>query len=132
MSKKKLKNISKIRGNVLGIEMALSILEDDLSFVEEKLSFLTKVEEDLIYNIDFLRKPEIISVMSEYHKSITELKVIRKEIIKNRNLKIKIQKDIEKNMKSYDYYMDKLEQAYKDMEEDKVILLFKRKDDGEQ
>lgn len=124
------KKISEIRGQVLGLEMALSILEDDLDFVLEKLYFLNKLEADLEYNIKFLKNPKIVSVVGEYHKSIEELKMVKQEITKHKNIKIKLEKDMEIKLKNYQHYIDELEATYKDMEKEKVILLFKRKDDG--
>jgi len=130
MRNKKLVRIKKIRGQVLGLEMALKLIEDDLDVVLDRLIFLLKVEEDLVYNIDLHRSNKVITVVSEYKKSIQELGNIRKEIIKHKNLKSRLQKKLEKKLESYSYYIDELEAAYKDLEAEQVILLFDRDKDG--
>jgi len=129
MRNKKLARIKKIRGEVLGLEMALKLIEDDLDVVLDRLMFLLRVEADLVYNIDLHRSNKVITVVSEYKKSIDELGNIRKEIIKHKNLKSQLQKKLEKKLESYSYYIDELEAAYRDLESEQVILLFDRNKD---
>jgi len=132
MRNEKLKRLNKIRGELLGIEMALKLIEDDLDVILDRLVFLLKVESDLVYNINLHRSNKVISVVSEYKKSINQLSDIRKEIIKHRNLQDQLRKKMEKKLESYDYYIRELEIAYDNLKNDQVILLFNKgkKDDS--
>jgi len=129
MKNEKIKKIYKLRGEVLGLEMALKLLEDDIDAVVESLMILRRLEADLEYNIDFLKKPEIISMVVEYKKSIDELKIVKKEISQYISLQNKLDAKMEKKLKSYEYYINELEIAYKELEKEPVILIFKRKED---
>lgn len=126
MKNEKIKRISKLRGEVLGLEMALKLLEDDLEAVLDSLILLNKLETDLEYNIDFLKKPGIISMVNEYRRSKHELKIVKKEIAQQTHLQNKLMDRMEKKTKSYEYYINELEVAYKELEEESVILIFKR------
>lgn len=115
---------------VLGIEMNLSLLEDDLDIATRQLCYLHKIEDDLMYNINLHKSGAVISVAKEYKKSIDELGMVRKEIIKHRNQINTIKIRIEKKLESYEYYLSELESAFDDLNREPVILLFRRKDDG--
>lgn len=127
MKNNRFKKLAEIKGSILGIQMALKLLEDDLDAIIEQLNVLSKMEEDLEYNVKFLKKPEVISVITEHKKSITELKKVRSEIDKYKSLKNKIESDITKKFENYDYYIKEFENMYQDIEAEPVVLDFKGK-----
>lgn len=122
----KLKKITEIKSAIVGVEMSLGVLRDDLEFVKGRLSFLNKIEEDLVYNINFLKRPDITSVIGEYKRSIVELNSVREEISTQSNLKNKLIKKIDKATENLNYYMDELKHIYDEIEQEKVVLLFKK------
>jgi len=131
MKNNKLEKVEELRGIMLGLEMNLKLLDDDLEEVIKNLIHLKKIESDLIYNINLHRSGKVITVVKEYKRSIDELKVVEEEIVKHKNFKDSIEKKIDKKLKSYDYYLNEFEQAYNNLNSEKVVLLF-RKDTDEQ
>tara|TARA_R100000951_G_C2604167_1_gene169104 strand:+ start:488 stop:892 length:405 start_codon:yes stop_codon:yes gene_type:complete len=131
MKNNKLEKVNELRGIMLGLEMNLKLLDDDLDEVVKNLIHLHKIESDLVYNIKLHKSGKVITVAKEYRRSIDELKIIKEEIIKHKNNKDMIQKKMEKKLKAYDYYLSEYEQAFDDLNSEKVILLF-RKDKDEQ
>ena len=131
MKNSKLQRVDKLRGIMLGLEMNLKLLDDDLGEVCNILIHLTKIESDLIYNIKLHKSNKVITVAKEFQRSKDELVVIKEEIIKYNNFKDSIEKKIEKKLKAYQYYMDEHETAYNQLNSEAVILLF-RKDKNEQ
>ena len=69
--------------------------------------------------------------MTAYKRSIDELELCRTEITKYRNFRSNIQKELDKKIESYDYYLSEYERSYDDLNNDAVVLLF-RKDTDEQ
>lgn len=122
MKSKKLKKIKKAREALLGVEMALGMLEEDLNVIVDRLYVLLKVEEDLMYNIKLHKSNKVISVIGEYRKSTEQLKEIRQEISKHRGIQTKLQKTMETRLKNYDYHINELEKAYDELEKEAVVL----------
>jgi secreted Zn-dependent insulinase-like peptidase len=129
MMNKKLLRKAELNNIILGIEMNLSLLEQDLDVVESNLSYLSKIQKDLIYNINLHKTGKVISVMSEYKKSIYELKMVRDEMIKYNNFKKNIVIKMNDYIKSYDRYLDELENIHQSLNNESVILLFKGKNE---
>lgn len=132
MKNEKLERVRKLRGIMLGLEMNLNLLEQDLDVVNKELCHLVQIEDDLKYNINLHKSGKVISVVKEYKRSIDELEIIRKEIIKYRNHRDSLEKKLEKKLKSYDYYLNEFEKAYDDLNSEAVILLFRKGKDGKE
>jgi len=126
MKNKRLKTLRELQGMVLGIEMNLKLLEDDLDAVSRNIIYLNKIEGDLVYNINLHRSNEVISVVTEYRKSINELGMVRKKIAEHKWKKQTIENRLKKKMESYDYYLKELEAEYDRVNSEPVILLFRR------
>lgn len=105
--------------------MNLSLIEDDLDEVNVNLIYLSKIQEDLIYNVNLHRSGRVITVITEYQKSLNELELIKLKIIELKNSRIFLKTEMEKKLKSYDYYLDQYEKIYNELEEP-VVLIFKR------
>lgn len=132
MKNEKLQKVNELRGLMLGIEMNLKLLDDDLESVDMELIHFQKMESDLIYNINLHKSGKVITVVREYRRSIDELKIIKDEIIKYKNFRDTIMKKMEKKLESHKYYLDKFEQAYEDLNSESVILLFRKDKKREQ
>lgn len=132
MKNKKLERVNEIRGIMLGLEMGIKILDDDLESVDMELIHLNKIESDLIYNINLHRSGKVITVVKEYKRSIDELEIIKQEIIKHNNFRITIQKKMDKKLDSHKYYLDEFEKAYNDLNSESVILLFRKDKDKDE
>ena len=126
MKNKRLKNLREYQEMVLGIEMNLKLLEDDLDTISRGIVYLTRLENDLIYNINLHRSNEVISVVTEYKRSVDELGEVRKRIAEHKSKKNTIETRLKKKLESYDYYIRELEAEYDRVNSEPVILLFRR------
>jgi len=122
-----LNKVKKLKDALLGLEMELDILEADLFELTVDLKHLNKIEESLIYNIDFLKKDGIIAVASEYKKSVEQLKTVRDKILKYQSLKNKVMNSMKQKIQSKDFYQEEFNKRYKELENNQVLLVFKIK-----
>jgi len=127
-----LNKVKKLKDALLGLEMELDILEADLFELTVDLKHLNKIEESLIYNIDFLKKDGIIAVASEYKKSVEQLKTVRDKILKYQSLKNKVMNSMKQKIQSKDFYQEEFNKKYKELENNQILLVFRKKkeDDG--
>lgn len=130
MKKTKLQRIKELQGVVLAIEMDLKLLDDDLDTVTKHITYLKRLENDLIYNINLHRSDQVISVVTEYKKSLNELDLVRQEMSKQKSKIAVIKNRIDRKMKAYDYYMQQFDQEFNRLNSEPVILLFRRNSDG--
>lgn len=126
MKNSKLQRVDELRGIMLGLEMNLKLLDDDLDEVCNNLIHLTKLEADLTYNIKLHKSGTVITVAKEFKRSIDELVIIKEEIIKHNNSKFSIERKMEKKLESYEYYMKEHELAFEQLNSEAVILLFRK------
>lgn len=126
--KRKKSKIDELRGKLMGLEMALQMLEDDLDTINANLAYLEKLRKDLVYNINLHRSGKVITVVTEYKKSIDELEVVRAEIVKFQNHKDTVKKSMAKKLKTYDYYFtDYVEEVDRAQRQPKILLFRKEK-----
>ena len=126
MKKKKLESLKQLQGAVLGIEMELKLLSDDLETVERNIIYLNKIEGDLLYNIKLHKSNHIVSVVSEYRKSINQLATVRKKLAEHKSKKFSLEAALEKKIKNYEYYNKELEVEFERVNSESVILLFRK------
>jgi hypothetical protein len=119
------KRLDNIKGMVVGLEMETNLLEHDLGRIEVDLFYLDKMQRDLVYNINLLKRDDIVSVISQYRKSVDALREVRKQIIKFRYLRQDLQKNIESRLKQCEYY---LEQFKRECENNHKLLQFKKRE----
>ena len=122
-----LNKVKKLKDALLGLEMELDILESDLFELTVDLKHLHKAKEGLMYNIDFLKKDGIVAVASEYKKSVEQLKIISGKILKYQALKSKVMSNMKEKIKSKDFHQKSFEEAYKELENDPILLVFKKR-----
>jgi len=103
--------------------METNLLEHDLNRIEIDLFYLDRLQRDLTYNINLLRRDDIVAVLPEYKKSMEALEEVRTNIIKFSNLRKKLQNSIDSNLKKYDLYLTQFKTEYGG----ETVLPFKRK-----
>lgn len=75
-----LRKLKEIKNEMIGCELQLAMLEQDLYFINHDYQVLKDLERDLIYNIEFLKKEDVVAVASEFKKSKRELKFVRNKL----------------------------------------------------
>ena len=115
--------INDLKGRIVSLEMELSILEQDIASVETDLCYLDVMQKDLNYNLDLLKKGEIVSVITAYKLSKDQLENVRLKTIELKNLKIKINNKINMVASSKKHYMDQFKQN--DCEIENNVLKFR-------
>jgi len=126
-----------LKNHLIGLEMTLDIIERDLLIAHQNLDYLTKVEQDLIINITFLKKEKIVSIASEYKKAKEELIIVRKNIQHYQNTRVKLERENEGRRRAYQKYYQEYKDLERFLENRKVILLFdpsrkKKKEDNDE
>lgn len=126
MKKKKSSRIEEIAGTLMGLELSLKLLEDDIETVQSNIGYLEKIKEDLEYNISLHRSDKVITVVEGYKKSLDELKSVKKELTKFENSKKMLKRKMDEKLKTYDYYFEEYVKEVENMKKETKILLFKR------
>ena len=126
MKKKKSSRIEEIAGTLMGLELSLKLLEDDIETVQSSIGYLEKIKEDLEYNISLHRSDKVITVVEGYKKSLDELKSVKKELTKFENSKKMLKRKMDEKLKTYDYYFEEYVKEVENIKKETKILLFKR------
>ena len=126
MKKKKSSRIEEIAGTLMGLELSLKLLEDDIETVQSNIGYLEKIKEDLEYNISLHRSDKVITVVEGYKKSLDELKSVKKELTKFENSKKMLKRKMDEKLKTYDYYFEEYVKEVENMKKETKILLFKK------
>ena len=108
--------------------MKLSIADEDLEEIRNNIFYLMSMEKDLIYNISLAKDNSIVTVIDSYQKSKKQLSQVRTRLRTYENKKIKVKSNIAKYEKLSDEYYDAIDHAYYCLENNKKILVFKRRD----
>ena len=120
----------KIRDTLIGYEMAIDLIENDLRAVGKELTTLKQIKKELEYNINFLKKDGIVAVASEYKKSVIQLERVSSKIMKLVTLKSELSNRLMQNETSHKFYFNEYKKIHKQLEEEKVIIPFsKRKEE---
>jgi len=125
--KEHLSRIKELRDKILYIEMEIEVTQCDLISVIDDLIYLSALKNDLEYNIQLHKRKNIISVASEYKKSILQLDRVNEKILSLNSLKSKLNYKLDKRLESREYYNEEFDKVYKQIEEEPVILMFKKK-----
>ena len=119
-----LSKLKKIKDTIIGLEMQLSLSDRDLSIVSSDLDYLLKKEEDLLFNIWFLKKKKVVVAIAEYFRSTVELEATKGSISRYRNKKSSTVSLVNKLNRSLEIYREDLKAQEKILENRKTILLF--------
>lgn len=125
--KRDLQQVKRLRDHMIGLQMELDLIVNDLTVKATDLEFLEKLEGDLCYNINLLRQEKVIAIASQYKKSLLELESVRKNISFYKNTKRVLEARYEVKKRAYDRASEDYEARRKAIENSKVILLFDQK-----
>lgn len=130
--KSPLKQIDQLRAKLLGIEMKLSLAEQDLVEVKNSLLYLRGMEKDLIFNLQLHKDPDMVITMKGFAKSRKQLTQVRTRIRTYQKKEQEVNFKLAKYETMSDECYDKIDEIYDHLENDKKILLFKRRDNGKE
>ena len=128
-----LAKVKDIKNILLGLEMDLDILEADLFELTSDLNHLIRAEKALAENIEFLKKDGITAVVSQYKDSKDQIKIAQAKIFKYTTLRNNVINTMKNKIESKNYYQKEFNLHYKMLENDRVLLVFKKRkvDNGE-
>jgi hypothetical protein len=118
-------NLNKLRGKIIGLEMEVSILQQDLEYIELDLVYLNKICEELQYNLEFLKKNSITVTLDSYSLSLDQLKAARERILELKTLKRQLMQSLESTIEEQLKYIDIFMELKKQPQQAK-ILQFKK------
>jgi septal ring factor EnvC (AmiA/AmiB activator) len=78
--KKSLNRLTTLKGFLLGLEMEMDLVEQDIESLTNNLKILNKLKETLEYNINFLKKKGVVATIENYYKSVSELVTVNTKI----------------------------------------------------
>lgn len=119
-----LKKLKRLRDTIVGLEMELSIVEQDLIVVTSDLNYLHEMENTLLENLKILKKEKVIAMASQYKKSINELEDVRSAIRKRVNVKINLDRRLEIAVRRHKTYTEDHDRLLKAIKQEKVVLFF--------
>jgi len=125
--KASLQNVRTLEAKLIGLEMELKLMINDLAVIRNNIAQLVQIEKRLTHNINFLKKEKIIANASEYRKSSIELSVTKDRLKTYCNLENAFADKILKAENMQEEFMEKYEKAKKRLENEKIILLFNPK-----
>lgn len=119
-----LARLKKLRDQVVGIEMHISIVQADLLAIDRDIQYLDDLAVVLTENIQVLKSIGIIAMITEYKRSVQELKTVYENLEHYRNMKIQLNRDFDKHIKMRDSTLFDFEILKRQLDGRKVILLF--------
>lgn len=122
------KNISvgdELRKKLFDIEVSLYISQEDMDEVVTKLDILTKLQKDLMYNIELHKSGTVATSISEYKKSLSDLKKTRQEIESFLKAQKKLEDSIKALVTDHDYYNSQYEMFSAFEEKPKILKMEK-------
>lgn len=106
LSNNEIKNLGSM---LIGFQMKLDNFQADMEDIEDELVLAEKIQEELRYNAEFLKKPQIISSFKLYKQTLKDLPDIRDQILNIISKKRKLISLIKKTEKAYEYYFKQYE-----------------------
>jgi hypothetical protein len=116
--------LKQLRDQIIGIEMHLDLVQNDLSAIDRDIEFLQDLALVLNENIEVLKTDGIIAVASEYKKAIEELKTVKTNLEYYFDMKNILTRDSVRHTKMREDSILEFEELKKKMDSRKVILLF--------
>ena len=119
--------LKEIQAKLLGIELNLDLTEQSIEEIGADINFLGLMEEETVYNINFLKKNGIVADLKTYRQSWVKLSHIRTKTQQLMSKKGSLNRELEKQVKAKEYYDLEWDKLHRAMEDDKIVLVFKRK-----
>ncbi len=122
--KEDLQKLKKIRDTIVGLEMQLNLIHGDMDVIMTDLIHMYAIEAELSENIVILKKDKIVTIASEYKKSVYELGMVQKKIAQWKNRELSLSRRMEVKERAYKSNVEQFESLKSILEKQKVILLF--------
>lgn len=126
--KESLKKVKHLEDKVVGLDMQISMCVQDLQIAQQHLQKLKSSEKDLVFNVNFLKRDNVVAVANEYRKSVDQLKYIRKKISEISSKMAGIERELDQKRKQFENYSNEFELAKKWLNEENssVVINFKK------
>lgn len=123
----KSKRLKEIQSKLLGIELDLDLIEQDIQNIEGDINYLYLIEEETIYNITILKQAGVVADLKSYKQSWQKLAHIQSKIVELKSKRQILLKKMDQKMTSKEFYDKEWEQLHNEIQETKVILVFKKR-----
>lgn len=123
------KKLRDIQSRLLGIELDLDLIEQDLEEIISDINYLFLLDEETAYNINLLKQDGIVADLKSYKQSWQKLVHIRSKSQELEIRKIALTNKLNQKILSKEYYDREWDILHREMEDNKVILVFKKRKD---
>lgn len=123
------KQLRELQNKLLGIELDLDLVEQDLENIDSDINYLYLIKEETCYNISILKKEGIVAELKAYKQACQKLQQIDlkyQELTTKRNV---LHRKLQQKISAKEYYDLEWENLHRIMEDDRVILVFKKRTD---
>lgn len=86
------------------------------------------MEDETIYNINILKKVGVVADLKTYRQSWIKLVNIRTKTQELRGKRIHLDRELEVKVKAKEFYDNEWDRLHRIMEDDRVILVFKKRE----
>lgn len=117
-----------IQSRLLGIELDLDLIEQDLEEIVSDINYLILLEEETVYNINLLKQHGIVADLKSYKQSWQKLSHIRSKVEELGIKKFTFVTKMNQKVLAKEYYDKEWDELHRQMEDEKVILVFKKRD----
>jgi hypothetical protein len=117
-----------IQSRLLGIELDLDLIEQDLEEIVSDINYLILLEEETVYNINLLKQHGIVADLKSYKQSWQKLAHIRSKVEELGIKKFTFVTKMNQKVLAKEYYDKEWDELHRQMEDEKVILVFKKRD----
>lgn len=117
-----------IQSRLLGIELDLDLIEQDLEEIVSDINYLILLEEETVYNINLLKQHGIVAELKSYRQSWQKLAHIRSKVQELGIKKFTFVTKMNQKVLAKEYYDKEWDELHRQMEDEKVILVFKKRD----
>ena len=121
------KKLKELQSRLLGIELDLDLIEQDIEAIDGDINYLNLVEEETIYNINILKQDGIVADLKSYKQSWQKLAHIRTKVEDLKRKRGMLATKLKQRVASKEYYDKEWDNLHKEMEDEKVILVFKKR-----
>jgi hypothetical protein len=116
--------LKQLRDQILGIEMHISLLHNDLIVIDRDIDFLKDLALVLNENIEVLKTDGIIAIATEYKKAMDELKVVNKNLEYYLDMKDTLTRESVRHIKMKEDSILEYEELKKRIDSQRVVLVF--------
>lgn len=121
------KKLKELQNRLLGIELDIDLIEQDIENIDADIIYLNLLEKESVYNIEFVKKKALVVNLKMHKQTCQKLEHIRSKIIELKSKKENLLNKLKQKLASKTYYDREWDVLHKEIEDDKVILIFRKK-----